>query len=98
MRRVKCDREHKGPLCWRENRAPLGQRVLDAWRCADRLRVPEARFQVPVAALAAAARLKIRANVRRDLLTDDNGFLSAASLHFFIPAPGANERRHLIFR
>lgn len=61
---------------------------------ADRLRVPEARFQVPI---VAAARLKIHGNVRRDLLTDDNGFLSM-SLHFFIPVLGANERHHLIFR
>lgn len=43
----------------------------------DQLHVPEARFQVPVLAIATAARLKILGNVRRDLLTQDNGFLSA---------------------
>lgn len=65
---------------------------------ADGLSVPEAGFQVSIPPTVAAARLKIHANVRRDLLTDDNGFLSAASLPFFIPVLGANERHHLIFR
>lgn len=48
---------------------------------ADRLRVPEARFQVPILAIVVAARLKIHGNVRRDLLTDDNGFHSTVC-HF----------------
>lgn len=59
----------------------MGAKVLDVRRYADRLHVPEARFQVPFPAIVTAARPKILGNVRRDLLTYDNGFLSAAC-HF----------------
>lgn len=65
------------------NRAPPGAKVLDARRSADRRRVPEARFQLPVLAIAAAARPKIPGNVRRDLLRRDNGRLSAERRFIF---------------